>query len=196
MRIGESVMPSLTDRLKIASPSLFVGFGIGFVGLLYFSQGSGNNYESRIADVKTKLTISQKKLKETVEITSNKQKFQGEMERVSQTFRLALEYLPKELDIQDLLKKIYSEARSAGVELTHFVPKQAVAKDFYDEIPMEIEVAGTFSQLVLFLANVGKLPRIINVLNVELGTPILVDGSPMLKMKGILVAYRYKESTK
>jgi type IV pilus assembly protein PilO len=112
---------------------------------------------------------------------------------MSQTFRLALDYLPKELDIQDLLRKIYSESRAAGVQLTNFKPKDPVSKDFYDELLMEIELRGNYPQLVLFLSYVSKLPRIINIKNVELIDPVYIDGVPMLKMRGTLVAYRYKE---
>ena len=80
------------------------------------------------------------------------------------------------------------------MELTTFKPKESVSKDFYDEIPMEFAISGNYSQLVTFLANIGKLPRIINVLNVEITPTGTVDGIPMLKLSGILVGYRYKEA--
>jgi len=116
------------------------------------------------------------------------------MERVSQTFRLALDYLPKELDIEDLLKKIYSEARAAGVQLTDFKPKDSVSKDFYDELPMEIQLKGSYAQLVTFLGNISKIPRIINIRDVHINDPAFVDGYPTLKLNGVLVGYRYKEA--
>jgi type IV pilus assembly protein PilO len=196
MRFGESIMPTISERILITPVKVFLGLGIVACGLLYVARGPGTNYSQEISDVSSQLKAAQVKLKSTEETAANKPKFQEEMERVSQTFRLALEYLPKELDIQDILKKIYSEARTSGVELTNFKPKDTVAKDFFEEIPMEIEVGGTYPQLVLFLANIGKLPRIINIKNVDIGNPILIDGYPTLKLKGTLIGYRYKEQVK
>jgi len=187
-------MPSVAERIKLAPPQALLGLGVVLAGVLYLVQGTGPDISLQLNDVKAKLSKAEAKLTETKEATQNKAKFQEEMERVSQTFRLALEYLPKELDIQDLLKKVYSEARAAGVELTTFKPKESVSKDFYDEIPMEFGISGNYFQLVTFLANIGKLPRIINVLNVEITSTNFVDGMPMLKLTGILVGYRYKEA--
>ncbi len=158
----------------------------------YFFGGIGAN-GAKIEKLKVDIQASSDKLKRTTERTADKAKFQEEVERMSQIFRLALDYLPKELDIQDLLRKIYSESRAAGVQLTNFKPKDPVSKDFYDELLMEIELRGTYPQLVLFLSYVSKLPRIINIKNVELGEPVYLDGVATLRMKGTLVAYRYKE---
>jgi type IV pilus assembly protein PilO len=107
---------------------------------------------------------------------------------------LALDFLPKELDTQDLLKKISIEARKAGVQLGKFTPKEPVSKDFYDEMPIEIGVKGEYGQLLSFLVSVSKLPRIVTVRNVDLGTPTIADRAAILTMTGVLVAYRYKET--
>lgn len=182
-------------RAFISSQSVLKVFIMGLLisaTIHYFFGGIGAN-GPKIEKLKTDIQASADKLKRTTERTADKAQFQTEVERMSQTFRLALDYLPKELDIQDLLRKIYSESRAAGVQLTNFKPKDPVSKDFYDELLMEIELRGNYPQLVLFLSYVSKLPRIINIKNVELIDPVYIDGVPMLKMRGTLVAYRYKE---
>lgn len=174
---------------------LVVGFLVGAYMLFAgggFDKGD-NEYLPQIETLKGEIEKSQKKLDETLSMTQNKQKFQEDMERVSQTFRLVLDYLPKELDTQDLLKKIASEARASGVELVDFVPKDTVQKDFFDEIPMSIKLKGNYVQLVTFLANVSKLPRIVNIRNIEISNPKITDGVPFMQLSGLLVGYRYKE---
>ncbi|MBK9293201.1 MAG: type 4a pilus biogenesis protein PilO [Oligoflexia bacterium] len=173
---------------------------IFFIGLIaavaiYYSSGMQPANNPKIRQLKNDISAAQEKLKQTIEKTNNKAKFQEEVEQVSQTVRLALDYLPKEIEIQNLLKKVYSEARSAGVQLSQFKPKEVIAKDFYDEVPMEIELKGSYSQIVMFLSYVSKIPRIINIRNVEITDPKFFDGIPQMKFKGVLVAYRYKEST-
>ena len=188
-------MPTLNERIKIAPRGLFFFAGLFFTTVLYYSQGSSKqDYAGDLAKLKAEFAKTQETLKFTQERATNKGKFQEDMERVSQTFRLALDYLPKELDTQDLLKKIYSEARAAGVQLADFKPKDSVSKDFYDELPMEIQIKGTYSQIVTFLGNICKVPRIINIRDVHITSPTLVDGYPVLQLNGVLVGYRYKEA--
>ncbi len=187
-------MASLEDRIKLAPKSFFILMGLGLAAALHYSNGSGADaLAPQIKQLKETLETSRIKLKETQDRAQDKGKFQEEMERISQTFRLALDYLPKELEIQDMLKKIYSEARTAGVELSNFKPKEVVAKDFYEELPMEIQLKGNYPQLVSFLGNVSKIPRIINIRNVEISKPLIVDGYPIMRMSGVLVGYRYLE---
>ncbi len=187
-------MATLEERIKYSPRSTFVVGGIVLAVLTWSAVDSPTKrFDPEIARIQQELADAEKKLAETEERFSNKGKFQEEMERVSQTFRLALDYLPKELDTQDLLKKISLEARSAGVELGKFTPKETVAKDFYEELPMDIQVKGSYTQLVTFLLNVSKVHRIINIRNVELGEPVLTDGVPLMQLSGTLVGYRYKE---
>lgn len=187
-------MSRLEEQVK-ALPKLafFVG-GLALAAFIWNSNGpGGQEFDGQITKLKGDLTQQKRKLTETKQITKDKARFQAEMEKVSQTFRLVLDYLPKELDVQDLLKKIYSEARSAGVELSNFKPRETRPKDFFDEVPMEIKLKGTYVQLVTFMANISKLPRIVTIKDVEIGSPKMNDGYPYMEMSGVLVGYRYKE---
>ncbi len=189
-------MASLTDRISLAPKPLFLVIGAVLGAAVYFSSGGSTTMTQVEAEItKTKQELKKKSdvLQKTQERLKERGKFEEEMSFVSQTFRQALDYLPTKSDTQDLLKKIYSEARTAGVELTNFKPKETISKDFYDEIPMDIQVRGTYSQLTGFLGNVSKIPRIINIRNVEIRNPKMKDGMAFEDMIGTLVAYRYKE---
>jgi type IV pilus assembly protein PilO len=188
-------MATLADRMKIVPKSAFFFLGLMGAAGLHFGLGPiGGDLIPQIEALRTDVEKDRIKLRETQDRAANKAKFQEEVEQVSQLFRLALDYLPKELDVQDLLKKVYSEARSAGVDLLSFKPKETKQKDFYDELPMDIVVKGNYPQLVTFLTNVSKLPRIINIMKVEIDKPEIVEGYPFMRMSGTLVGYRYKET--
>ena len=188
-------MSPLEERMRISPKRTFAVLGFFLAAGLWYMQTSPDDlYDGHIRDLTNQVTEIQKKVNETAERFNNKKKFQDEMEQVSQTFRLALDFLPKELDTQDLLKKISIEARKAGVQLGKFNPKEPAAKDFYDELPIEISVKGEYGQILTFLVSVSKLPRIVTVRNVEIGSPVLTDHAANLNMTGVLVAYRYKET--
>src|SRR5271154_339672 len=104
---------SLSERVALIGKPLFILFGIVSGGIYWFMNGSPTEaIDKQNATLTVGITKTQQKIKEAEERLANKSKFQEEMERLSQTFRLALEYLPKDLDIQDILKKTALEARS------------------------------------------------------------------------------------
>jgi len=188
-------MPSLLERLEITGRPIFVLFGIILSTFYWISNGDPTaQTDADNAILQTDITRTQQKIKEAENRLANKSKFEEEMVHLSQTFKLAVEYLPKDLNIQDILKKTYLESRTSGVELSSFIPKESVPKDFYDEVPVDIKVRGPYGQLLTFLANMSRLPRIVNLRDIEIGAPKFTDGIPVMELKGSLVVYRYKET--
>lgn len=187
-------MPSLIERIETTGRSIFALIGIILaVGYWTMSGNPAEGIDRENTTLEADINKTRLKIKEAENRLANKAKFEEEMEHLSQTFKLAVEYLPKDLNIQDILKKTYMESRTSGVELTNFTPKEPVPKDFYEEVPIDIKVRGPYGQVITFLANMSKLPRIINVRDVEIGSPKFTDGVPILEFKGALVVYRYKE---
>ncbi|MCE5262028.1 MAG: type 4a pilus biogenesis protein PilO [Deltaproteobacteria bacterium] len=54
--------------------------------------------------------------------------------------------------------------------------KAAVPEKFYDEIPIKVQIAGSFHNTVSFYAKVAKLPRIVNVEDITMGEAKNVKG--------------------
>ncbi len=54
--------------------------------------------------------------------------------------------------------------------------KPAVPEKFYDEIPIKVQIAGSFHNTVSFYAKIAKLPRIINVDEIAMGDAKDVKG--------------------
>src|SRR5438046_3172377 len=116
---------SLEDRIRLAPKSTFVLFGILLAAAFWFTQPTPDDlFAQPISLLEGQVADLQKKVQETEARFNNKKKFQDEMDQVSQLFRLALDFLPKELEPQELLKKISIEAKAAGVDLLKFQPKE------------------------------------------------------------------------
>src|SRR5438445_10076851 len=56
-----------------------------------------------------------------------------------------------------------SEAQRAGIEIRRYTAKGLTAKDFYSEVPFELELDGPYYSMLNFFDRVGKLERIVNV---------------------------------
>jgi type IV pilus assembly protein PilO len=63
-----------------------------------------------------------------------------------------------------------AEAMKAGIELRRYTAKPAAAKDFYTELPFEVELDGPYYSVLNFFDNVGKLERIVNVSGLQVAT--------------------------
>ena len=116
---------------------------------------------------------------------------------MTEKFEVALTYLPSDENIYVIIKQMYNQARIAGVNLTSVKPSDKnFPKDFYEEIPIDIEVHGSYVQMISFFANIINLPRILSIRDVELRAGNSTDKKFSLQMKGQLVAYRYLEVKK
>ncbi len=55
------------------------------------------------------------------------------------------------------------EAQKAGVELRRYFAKPVVAKEYYTEVPFDLELDGPYYSMLNFFDRVSKLERIVNV---------------------------------
>ena len=72
-----------------------------------------------------------------------------------------------------------------------FSPQREVPRDFFVEIPVNIEVRGVYHDVALFFDKVGKLDRIVNVIDVNMVPVKSMDTT--LKTNCKAVTYRFKE---
>ena len=103
---------------------------------------------------------------------------------------IALNMLPKESEIPDLLENVSWAGKDSGLEFKVFKPLGEVSRQFYAEVPVDIDVSGTYNQMLTFLKRVGEMPRIVDVRNLRMGQR--VAGGP-LSIQGKVVTYRFIE---
>ena len=167
-------------------------------GLLGYMNYSGSQtgiegIENQIEKQKALVAEAESKVSDAKKFVSDRKKFEEEMNKVSDQLRAAVEYLPTKLNSQDVLTKISNEARSSGVNLASIQPKNSQAKGFYEELLMEVEVEGSYGQLVTFLSYISRIQRIVNIRGLDLKVKQMTEDGPILAMRGTLVAYRYME---
>ena len=87
--------------------------------------------------------------------------------------------LPENREIADLLSNIAASARAAGLDLTLFRQKPETYSDFYADVPVQMEMRGTYHELAAFMDRVKRLDRIVNVSDIQLRQP-RVEGDVVL----------------
>jgi type IV pilus assembly protein PilO len=130
------------------------------------------------------------------DIVKEKGRYEAELEQTRAELHLALKQLPNKSEIPTLLENISELGMSAGLQFKLFRPNAEVPKNFYAEIPVEIEVEGKFRDLVTFFDEVAKMPRIVNISDIVITIPQKPTGnSVILNTKCKATTYKFIEET-
>lgn len=75
--------------------------------------------------------------------------------------------LPTEKEIPELLKSISENAKKNKLEIIKFSPVKEEKRDYYDLIAFNMELRGYFHDLIKFINDITKMPRLVNIDEVE-----------------------------
>ena len=151
-------------KLSTSKKILILVVILGAMSGLYFqSFFSPRQEELKILDGDLNKLV--KELNESKAITRDYQKFKEQVAKLNEELTNALTQLPNEKEIPEILKTISSLGRESNLEFTLFKPKAEEPQPFYANVPIELTVSGSYHNTGIFFDKVGKLPRIINVVD-------------------------------
>jgi type IV pilus assembly protein PilO len=110
-------------------------------------------------------------LSDIQKVVAEKPTYAAKLEQMKIDLINALKQLPDKSEIPSLLENISANGKSSGLEFQLFKPRTEVPKNFYAEIPVDIKVEGTFKDIVDFFDKVSKMPRIVNISDISIGSP-------------------------
>lgn len=179
-------MGSWPVPIKIAG-ILVVGVIILFAGYWFLIQGEIEEYGSaQQKEVSLRETYMSKK-----GLAVNLPAYKQQMEEMEQTFGSLLRQLPNTTEVPDLLVDITQAGLGRGLEFKLFRPEKEQPKDFYAEMPISVEVRGTYHELALFISDVAALPRIVTFGDINISSSTGKDTK--LTMSAKAKTYRYLE---
>jgi type IV pilus assembly protein PilO len=94
-------------------------------------------------------------------------------------------------ELADLLSAVAASGRSAGMEITLFRQKAEVYHDFYAEVPVEMQMRGTYHDVATFLDRVKRLDRIVNVSDIQLKKPRIDGDRVWLEVSCMVNTFRF-----
>jgi len=108
----------------------------------------------------------QDKVRENIELEAYRPKLK-DMERqlanLKQQLEIERRIVPDEKQVDGFIEMLDGEAQKAGVELRRYTAKPVAAKEYYSEVPFDMELDGPYYSMLNFFDRVGKLERIVNV---------------------------------
>jgi type IV pilus assembly protein PilO len=163
-----------------------VALAILGLGFFAFIQGELDIYhEAQSKEEQLRETYAGKKAQ-----AINLEAYKQQMEEMQQTFGSLLRQLPNSTEVPDLLVDITQAGLGRGLEFVLFKPEKESPKEFYAELPISLEVTGSYHELAQFVSDVAALPRIVTFGDISIGAG--TKGS-RLKMSAKARTYRYLE---
>lgn len=189
-----SALDALRPILPLPMWQKLVALAVSFVVILvaYIYLG-WLPIQEEIAQEETKVERQRMILKRNQQLAKDLPRKQKEYARLEKQLKVALSMLPKKSQIPDLLENVSWAGRDSGLEFSVFKPQGEAVKQIYAEVPVQLDVSGTYRQLLTFLKRVGEMPRIVDVKNLTL-TQEVAGGA--LSIKGEAVTYRFVEGGK
>ncbi len=174
----------MVHRVLIFAGSVVLLLGL-FIYLIYLPK------TGEITKIKSEKDRLDAQLRLARVSTKNLKKLDANLTTAQDDLKFALRLLPSTSEIPKLLKNITKLGNDSDLEFLLFSPEKQVSKEFYVEIPVSMEVRGSYHNVATFFDKVGKLDRIVNVVNVNM-TPLKAY-STHLKTTCKAVTYRFKE---
>ena len=84
---------------------------------------------------------------------------------LQQQLEIEKRIVPDEKEVDGFMKMLDAEAVKSGIELRRYTAQATASKEFYTEVPFEVELDGPYFSMLNFFDHVAKLERIVNVSN-------------------------------
>jgi Tfp pilus assembly protein PilO len=95
---------------------------------------------------------------------------QSEMDALSKQLATLQTIVPEDKKVDEFIIMIQSAAASSGVSIRRFKALPIAPKQFYFEVPFEVDCDGPYFAVLDFFAKLGRLSRIINVGDLKLSS--------------------------
>lgn len=187
----------MIDKIKNLPSLLFLLVGIIAAAMIYMQNLSvAEGLQAKLTQLNAVVTEKSVSLKKAQNAAQEIATLKTEIERIGQSLSIAETLAPKDLSMRAIIESVSREAKDSGIRVVSSKPKDISPKNFYDEVPMEVEFEGAYSQLTFFMYLLSKQRLILKTKDVEMSVKEILDGKTNLKMRGEIVGFKYKEAPK
>lgn len=134
--------------------------GVIVLGFWYFwysdALGEAKTKQDRLAELRQQI--------QALEATANKlPEFKREVQALEARLEILKRILPPEKEMPDLMKRVQYLASQSSLRVAAFKPAAVRQTEFYQEVPISLNLEGTFHNLGYFLDRVSRMSRLVNI---------------------------------
>lgn len=176
VNINLKTLPAYVKVILSLAPALLIVIGVVFL-LILPKHKEINALEIKIAAQENEIAKNQAKAAKLPQLTLENEKLRKRLEE------LKLQ-LPEEKEITSLLKQVSDLCIRAGLKVSLWKPeaKRTHASGIVYEIPVKVELGGSYHSLGSFFSSLTKLNRIVNITDFKLTDPKPDKGIAVIKI--------------
>ena len=195
MELGLDKIQVHLDKLARLSKGLRAALFAGVVFAVFGAYGYFFYLPARqeLAKVEQEQLQVQRKLSEVRAVAANEQAVRDEIAALEKKLAVALRQLPDSKELPVLLTDVTSLGKNAGLDFKAFRPQQEIRKAFYAEVPIDIEFSGGFHDIAVFFDQIARLPRIVNISELEMKISKESSTGTLLAVEGKATTFRFVE---
>jgi type IV pilus assembly protein PilO len=132
-----------------------------------------------------------RKLAEVEVHVANRNAMREKLNELNESLSKAKRELPNNSEIPNLLKAISTTAKKSGLEVRRFQPLPEVKKEYVAEVPVALEVTGSYHEVAMFFDQLSRMSRIVYVQDVAMSDPDERGDKVYLTVTGKAVTFRF-----
>src|SRR5512139_1195233 len=143
--------------------------------------------EARLAELQKQIRA--------LEATANKlPEFQREVQALEARLETLKRILPPEKEMPDLMRRVQYLAAQSSLQIRKFNPAAPVQKEFYQEVPINLDLEGTYHNLGAFLDRISRMSRLVNMGNVKIKAQTKPTISNTIATSAVATTYVYQDA--
>ncbi|HET9409375.1 MAG TPA: type 4a pilus biogenesis protein PilO [Candidatus Sulfotelmatobacter sp.] len=173
-------MANFSDLSGIKQWGTVVAAGALVTGALYFTMFRSQSQKNAEAQ-----HALEDKIRENNELEAYRPKLKQidqQLTELKQQLEIERRIVPDEKEVDTFITMMDAEAQKAGIELRRYTAKPTNNKEYYIEVPFDIELDGPYYSMLNFFDRVSKLERIVNVNSLALSTTKNPQGAKAKKV--------------
>jgi len=168
------------------------------IGVLLFVLVLAGGYYFHVEDLRLQFdrevaresTLKQEYEKKAFQV-ANLEAYRRQMVEMEESFGALISQLPSDTEVPGLLEDITNKGVLNGLNIASINLQPEVSREFYVELPIAIEAAGSYHDLGAFISGMAGLPRIVTLHDFTISGS--GDDASNLKLSITAKTYRYKD---
>lgn len=176
VNINLKTLPAYVKVILSMAPAVLIVIGVVFL-LILPKHKEINALEIKIAAQENEIAKNQAKAAKLPQLTLENERLGKRLEDLKQQ-------LPEEKEITSLLKQVSDLCIRSGLKVSLWKPEAKIthSSGIVYEIPVKVELGGSYHSLGAFFSSLTKLNRIVNITDFRLTDPKPDKGGAFIKI--------------
>ncbi len=161
------------------------------LGAFYFVVIKGK--DEQIVKLRADLAKIQKEVEDNRRYAQKLNMMKAKIKKLEVALKKASKQLPTEKQIPELLEQVSNIGTQSGLEFTKFKPRGEVRKEYYSEVPVNLQITGRFHNLLVFFDEIAHMKRIVTLNNIKMRSGSRKTGYTNLTVDCVATTYRFVE---